>query len=223
MVTDQIKRNLTDIYFVIRQVPGWLAWCKSADYTDSEIGFLEKMDDEYKNYNPASEIEKWEQEIDKEFDLDVWSASDNQEKLSVLTWKYSHWRRLYFMKCGRDINEAIRIDRKVSHIEHLMRMTKAKLNFRDTGRKNYLLSDDQIRKASFYPLERLLDEFGIEITKSNKIICPFHEDKHPSMWIKKGFGYCFSCQASVDSVGWLMRIEGYSFPDAVRRLIREDF
>jgi len=56
-----------------------------------------------------------------------------------------------------------------------------------------------------------------------KGLCPFHDEKTPSFNVspdKQGF-YCFGCQAGGDVVGFLMRNEALSFPEAVRTLARE--
>lgn len=52
-------------------------------------------------------------------------------------------------------------------------------------------------------------------------LCPFHEEKTPSFCIfPEGRGYyCFGCSQSGDSISFLMKTKGYSFPEAVRQLI----
>jgi DNA primase len=54
-------------------------------------------------------------------------------------------------------------------------------------------------------------------------LCPFHNEKTPSFTIndKKGFFHCFGCGAHGDVVGFVMKTEGLSFPEAVERLARE--
>src|SRR3546814_3593266 len=48
-------------------------------------------------------------------------------------------------------------------------------------------------------------------------LCPFHNEKTPSFTIseEKGFFHCFGCGAHGDVVGFVMRNEGLSFPEAV--------
>lgn len=50
--------------------------------------------------------------------------------------------------------------------------------------------------------------------------CPFHNEKTASFYVndQKGFAHCFGCGAHVDAVGFLMRAEGLSFPEAVEDL-----
>jgi len=55
---------------------------------------------------------------------------------------------------------------------------------------------------------------------SLKGLCPFHNEKTPSFYVhpQRGFFHCFGCQASGDVFGFLSRLEGLPFPEAVRRL-----
>jgi DNA primase len=54
-------------------------------------------------------------------------------------------------------------------------------------------------------------------------LCPFHNEKTPSFTVnnKKGFFHCFGCGAHGDAVGFVMKTEGLSFPEAVEKLARE--
>ena len=54
-------------------------------------------------------------------------------------------------------------------------------------------------------------------------LCPFHNEKTPSFSVseEKGFFHCFGCGAHGDIIGFAMRIENLSFPEAVQRLADE--
>src|SRR5262245_24378264 len=54
-------------------------------------------------------------------------------------------------------------------------------------------------------------------------LCPFHNEKTPSFTVndKKGFYHCFGCGAHGDAVGFVMKTEGLSCPEAVEKLARE--
>ena len=54
-------------------------------------------------------------------------------------------------------------------------------------------------------------------------LCPFHNEKTPSFSVsgEKDFFHCFGCGAHGDAVGFAMRIEGLSFPEAVEKLAAE--
>ena len=53
-----------------------------------------------------------------------------------------------------------------------------------------------------------------------KGLCPFHREKTPSFTVseRKGFFHCFGCGAHGDVIGFVMRTENLSFPEAVERL-----
>lgn len=53
--------------------------------------------------------------------------------------------------------------------------------------------------------------------------CPFHQEKSASFHVddRKGYYYCFGCQAKGDAVSFLRESEGLGFMEAVERLARE--
>lgn len=53
-----------------------------------------------------------------------------------------------------------------------------------------------------------------------KGLCPFHGEKTPSFNVnpERGFFKCFGCGESGTAISFLMKIEGWSFPEAVRHL-----
>ncbi|MGP1561616.1 MAG: CHC2 zinc finger domain-containing protein [Helicobacteraceae bacterium] len=48
-------------------------------------------------------------------------------------------------------------------------------------------------------LKTYLEDSGYEI-RNNKMVCPFHEEKTPSLSIKGNFFKCFGCGAAGDAV-----------------------
>jgi DNA primase len=59
--------------------------------------------------------------------------------------------------------------------------------------------------------------------KSYKGRCPFHPDNTPSLVVspEKGLWHCFGCGAGGDAIGFIMRVERLSFPEALGRLAQE--
>ncbi len=59
--------------------------------------------------------------------------------------------------------------------------------------------------------------------KEFKAVCPFHNDKNPSLTISplKGFYHCFSCGAHGTALGFLMEYENLNFVEAVESLASE--
>jgi DNA primase len=54
-------------------------------------------------------------------------------------------------------------------------------------------------------------------------LCPFHNEKTPSFTVNddKGFFHCFGCGAHGDVIGFAIRIDNLTFPEAVERLAGE--
>ena len=61
-----------------------------------------------------------------------------------------------------------------------------------------------------------------KIGKDLQGLCPFHEDKKPSLTVSpgKGFYHCFSCEAHGDAIEFLMEFDKRSFSDAVTDLAK---
>ena len=49
--------------------------------------------------------------------------------------------------------------------------------------------------------------FGILLNRHGMAVCPFHNDKNPSMKVDKRF-HCFACQADGDAVDFVSRLFG---------------
>lgn len=51
-------------------------------------------------------------------------------------------------------------------------------------------------------------------------LCPFHKEKSPSFHVNpdRGFYHCFGCKESGSAIDFVMKLEGATFPEAVRSL-----
>jgi DNA primase len=72
-------------------------------------------------------------------------------------------------------------------------------------------------------LESLAADWDIELEPRGRhlfALCPFHDERTPSFVItpQKGLFHCFGCGAAGDVIGFTVRFQKMSFPDAVRML-----
>ena len=49
--------------------------------------------------------------------------------------------------------------------------------------------------------------YGIKVNRNGMVVCPFHNDRNPSMKLDKRF-HCFACQADGDVVDFVSRLFG---------------
>ena len=66
----------------------------------------------------------------------------------------------------------------------------------------------------------------VDLKKSGvnyKGLCPFHHDHTPSFVVSpsKGIAHCFVCGGGGNAVKFVMQKEGYSFPEAIRKLAQK--
>ena len=63
--------------------------------------------------------------------------------------------------------------------------------------------------------------YGFNVSsKTNKMICPFHNDTHASMQVYPGDGgyHCFTCGLGGDVIDFVMRLFGLDFMDACKKM-----
>ncbi len=83
------------------------------------------------------------------------------------------------------------------------------------------ITDDQIQQArsrlDLIAAEVALKPMGRELAG----LCPFHNEKTPSFYVvpEKGFFHCFGCGAHGDPIGFVMRLRGLGFVDAVAEML----
>ena len=64
----------------------------------------------------------------------------------------------------------------------------------------------------------LADLVGCEVPKNRKLLCPFHDEKTPSLHVYTDHYYCFSCHRFGDHLDWLTQVEGLSLTEAQEKL-----
>ena len=63
--------------------------------------------------------------------------------------------------------------------------------------------------------------YGIKVSRHGMAVCPFHNDRNPSMKLDKRF-HCFACQADGDAVDFVSRLFGLPCKEAAMKLA-DDF
>ena len=63
--------------------------------------------------------------------------------------------------------------------------------------------------------------YGIRVGRNGMCVCPFHDDKNPSMKVDRRF-HCFGCQADGDVIDFVSRLENVS-PREAAFMLAKDF
>jgi len=77
---------------------------------------------------------------------------------------------------------------------------------------------EKIRQAKGVPMDSVVQRFGFEI-RQNKICCPFHGEKTPSLHIYENRWTCFGCHKFGDTIDFVEAMNKCSFVDAIDFLI----
>ena len=65
------------------------------------------------------------------------------------------------------------------------------------------------------------EHYGIRVGRNGMCVCPFHDDKNPSMKVDRRF-HCFGCQADGDVIDFVSRLENVS-PKEAALMLAQDF
>ena len=80
---------------------------------------------------------------------------------------------------------------------------------------------ERIKAAN--PLAAVVAERGIQLERRGRhlfALCPLHQEKTPSFVVteSKGLFHCFGCETGGDVIGFVVRYDRVSFPEALRIL-----
>ncbi len=84
-----------------------------------------------------------------------------------------------------------------------------------------LFDEDIERVKSQVSMRDIANHYGMRVNRKGLTLCPFHNDKHPSMQVFSGYikndgYYCRSCGAGGTIFNFVMEYEGKTFEDSVR-------
>lgn len=60
--------------------------------------------------------------------------------------------------------------------------------------------------------------YGIDVNRHGMALCPFHNDRHPSLYVSDDHYYCFSCGEHGDVIDLIAKLFDLRLYDAARKL-----
>ena len=70
-------------------------------------------------------------------------------------------------------------------------------------------------------LREAAELYGIDVNRYGKALCPFHNDRHPSLYVADDHYYCFACGEHGDVIDFVSRLFQLSPYDAARKLMAD--
>ena len=64
------------------------------------------------------------------------------------------------------------------------------------------------------------ERYGIHVNRNGMCVCPFHNDKNPSMKVDRRF-YCFGCGATGDVIDFVSQLHGIGSKEAALMLAQD--
>lgn len=62
------------------------------------------------------------------------------------------------------------------------------------------------------------ERYGVEVNRHGKALCPFHNDRHPSLFVDDDHYHCFACGEHGDVIDFTSKLHGLSLYDAAKKL-----
>ena len=62
------------------------------------------------------------------------------------------------------------------------------------------------------------ERYGVSVNRQGKAPCPFHNDRHPSLYVADNHYYCFACGEHGDVIDFVSKLFQLSLYDAARKL-----
>ena len=60
--------------------------------------------------------------------------------------------------------------------------------------------------------------YGVEVNRHGKALCPFHNDRHPSLFLDDDHYHCFACGEHGDVIDLTAKLYSLSLYDAAKKL-----
>ena len=65
------------------------------------------------------------------------------------------------------------------------------------------------------------ERYGVFVNRQGKALCPFHNDRHPSLLVADDHYYCFACGEHGDVIDFVGRLFQLSPYDAAQKLMAD--
>lgn len=62
------------------------------------------------------------------------------------------------------------------------------------------------------------ERYGIEVKRNGKALCPFHNDRHPSLFVDDDHYHCYACGEHGDVIDFTSKLYGLPLYDAAKKL-----
>ena len=62
------------------------------------------------------------------------------------------------------------------------------------------------------------ERYGVEVNRYSMALCPFHNDRHPSLYVADDHYYCFACGEHGDVIDFAAKLFGLPLYEAAQRL-----
>ena len=62
------------------------------------------------------------------------------------------------------------------------------------------------------------ERYGVEVNHYGMALCPFHNDRHPSLYVADDHYYCFACGEHGDVIDFVSKLFHLSLYDAAQKL-----
>ena len=62
------------------------------------------------------------------------------------------------------------------------------------------------------------ERYGVSVNRQGKALCPFHNDRHPSLYAADDHYHCFACGEHGDVIDFAAKLFGLPLYEAAQRL-----
>ena len=62
------------------------------------------------------------------------------------------------------------------------------------------------------------ERYGVEVNRCGMVLCPFHNDRHPSLYVADDHYHCFACGEHGDVIDFAAKLFGLPLYEAAQRL-----